>query len=304
MIQDTTVRTPTFTLGTFGIADKAVPALILLLGGSLVLGGCTMDDTAADDDDVAGDDDDVVGDDDDAIGDDDDAVGDDDDVADDDDTVGEEIYAALVRGTLYTDDLDEAQGLADALGAGGEDIATSLGDFAHDVLLGTPILGTAENEFLALDRWDNVEGMGTMYGDPDFQAGFAQLFAEPATLETFVTRPDWATWGDLESGDAHDPHYFVVVRGRLNTADLEQAQAMHDELALAAQELAEAAGDVAHVVHLGLDDPQEFMAIDVWTSATAMEAVYLDPDFQAGFAAIFEDTPYVGVYRSTDWYQW
>ena len=209
-----------------------------------------------------------------------------------------------MRGTLFTDDLDEAQSLADALGAGGEEIATSLGDFAHDVLLGTDILGTAENEFLALDRWDNVEGMGMMYGDPDFQAGFSQLFAEPATLETFVTRDDWASWGTLESGDGHDPYYFVVVRGRLSTSDLDEAQAIHDELALAAQEVAEAAGDVAHVVHLGLDDPQEFMAIDVWTSDAAMEAAYLDPDFQAGFAAIFEDTPYVGVYRSTDWYQW
>ncbi len=277
----------------------------LLLVGGLAVGGCAVEEAPADDDDSLGDDDDSLGDDDDSLGDDDDAAGDDDDaVGDDDDVAGDEVYAALVRGTLFTEDLAEAQTLADTLGAGGQDIAESLGDFAHDVLLGTDMLGTQENEFLALDRWTDLEGMGTMYGDPDFQAGFASLFAESATLETFVTRPDWASWGTLESGDAHDPYYFVIVRGRLFTPDLDEAQAMHDALAEGAQEVAEAAGDVAHVVHLGLDDPQEFLAIDVWTSADMMEMVYLDPDFQAGFAAVFEEPPTVGVYRSTDWYQW
>ena len=213
-------------------------------------------------------------------------------------------FAVLVRGTLFTTDMTEAQNAHDPLAAGGEAAATSAGDIAHDVLLGTPQLGGAENAFLALDRWTNEQGMDAFYANPDFQAGFATLFAEPPTFEQFVHRPTWASWGDLSSGDGYDPYYFAVVRGRLAETDPTAAQAGHDAVAGAGQAAANAAGDVAHVVFTGRQDPQEFMAIDVWRSADNIEVFYGNPDFKAAFGALFETDPSLAIYRSTDWHQW
>lgn len=213
-------------------------------------------------------------------------------------------YAAIVRGTLFTDDLAEAQVVHDMVAMGGEKSAMALGDFGHDAKLGTTLLGTTENAFLALDQWDNLAGAQTTYSDPKFVEAFATMFAEPPSLELFRLRDDWHGWGDPEAGDASEPHFFVIVRGRLAEADIEAAQAMHDPLAMGGEETATALGDVAHVVWLGAEDEREFLALDVWTDDANIEAFYTNPDLMAAFGALFDGPATIGVYRSTDWYQW
>ncbi len=210
---------------------------------------------------------------------------------------------ALVRGPLAAADLAAAKAQHDALASGGEPSAKALGDFGHAAMLGTTLFGTTENEFLALDRW-STENMDQIYGDPGFQQAFGALFAAPPTFEKFRRRFTWHGWGDLTSGDAFPQHWFVVVRGRLAAADEATSQATHDALASGGEQAATAAGDVAHVAFLGRDDAREFLAIDVWQSADNIEAVYGDPAFQQGFASLFEATPTLGVYVSTDWHQW
>jgi len=217
--------------------------------------------------------------------------------------VDEGTYAALVRGELFTDDLMMAQGLHDMIAMGGEEAATALGDFGHDAKLGTTLLGGTENTFLGLDQWDNLAGAEMLYADPKFGEAFAMLFAEPPVLELFERQDDWHGWGDLESGDGGD-HWFVVVRGTL-AADADESQELHDMVAAGGEADAMAAGDVAHVVWLGVhDSDDEFFAVDVWTDDTNIEAFYGNPKFQAAFGALFSAPPTVAVYRSTDWYQW
>ncbi len=60
----------------------------------------------------------------------------------------------------------------------------------------------------------------------------------------------------------------------------------------------------AHVVFTGVEDSQEFLAIDIWHDSSNIEAVYSDPDFQAAFGSLFDAPPAIGVYASTDWHQW
>ena len=99
-------------------------------------------------------------------------------------------------------------------------------------------------------------------------------------------------------------HWFVVVRGTL-AEDAETSQPLHDMIAEAGEADAMAAGDVAHVVWLGVNDTSdEFFAVDVWTDDTNIEAFYGNPEFQKAFGALFAAPPVVAVYRSTDWYQW
>ncbi len=214
-------------------------------------------------------------------------------------------YGVFVFGTLYTDNLEEAQAYHDPLAAGGEDAAKMLGDFGHDALLGTTLLGTEENKFLGVDRWDNAEGMQAFYADPMFMEAFLPLFDENGpTVETYVERPDWYTWGDMTSGDEFGDYWFVIAKGTLADTP-ENMQEAHDMVAAAGEEAVQMAGDVAHVVFLGLEDPQQFLAVDIWNNNQAIEAVYGDPDFQMAFASLFmPDTISIEVYRSTDWHQW
>ncbi len=213
-------------------------------------------------------------------------------------------WGALVLGTLFTDDLEAAQAVHDAVAMGGQADAQQAGDLAHHALLGTTLLNTPANHFLGLDRWDSLEGAQAIYGDPEFQAGFGMLFAEPPSLELFARRDEWYGWGSVEAGDGGD-HWMVVVRGRLTGDDLEASRRTHDAIAMGGEDDAVALGDVAHVVWVGTpDDPQQFLAIDVWTDDAAIEAFYDNPEFQSAFGALFENPPVVGVYASTDWHQW
>ena len=239
-------------------------------------------------------------------GDDTDTTGDDTDT--DTTTTGgteEPNFAVMVRGALFTADIADAKAYHDPLASGGEEAAKMLGDFSHDALLGTTLLGTQENKFLGLDRWDNVEGMQAFYSDPDFGAAFGMLFdGEGPLVESFVEMPQWHTWGDMNSGDAFGDYWFVVARGTL-ADEPEVIMPVHDMVAAGGEETVKAAGDVAHVVFLGLEDPKEFLAIDIWKDSAAIEAVYSDPDFAAAFGMLFAPgTSTVEIYGSSDWHQW
>ena len=95
-----------------------------------------------------------------------------------------------------------------------------------------------------------------------------------------------------------------MVRGRLSPATVAEAQLVHDGIASYGEAGASALGDVAHQVFLGVDDWHEFLAIDIWGDATNIEALYTDPAFAEAFTTLYEGTPTLQVYASTDWYQW
>ena len=213
------------------------------------------------------------------------------------------VYAAVVRGTLAGDDLEASQQAHDAFAMMGEASAMAAGDFAHDVLLGTTLLDSTENEFLAIDRWTDRDAMLALYADPNFAAGFLMLFEEPPTIEYFELAPEWVSWGDMESGDAFDPYYFHFALGDLANEDEAMNQTAHDQVAAGGQEPALAAGNVAHVVFLGLDDRQRFLGVDIWQSDENIEPFYTNPAFVEAFAPLFTSVTQP-VYVSTDWYQW
>ena len=197
----------------------------------------------------------------------------------------------------------DAKAAHDAVAGGGEEAAKAAGDFGHDAMLATEMFGYAPAgiDFLGLDRWDDIQAALGFYQDPVVAEGFGALFAAPPEIAAYA-RSDWHGWGDLDSGDGGD-HWFVVVRGHLADAPDAMVDA-HDQLAAGGEEPAKAAGDVAHVVFLGAEDPTQFLAIDIWTDKTQLEGFYANPDFQAGFSALFDAPPSIVVYHSTDWHQW
>jgi len=211
-------------------------------------------------------------------------------------------YIALIRGTMSTQDLDEAKALHDAIAGEAMGPAMAAGDFGHDPLLGTTLLGTTENEFLALDRWTNLDGANAVYSDPAFLRAFGSFFARPPALDLFERQTTWAEYGEFDIADDDPEHVFVIVRGRIGAG--RDAHALHDRIVGGSSRAAMMAGDLAHLVYLGVDDPQEFFAIDIWGDSAGLEAFYGDPAFQAAVGMLFEAPPSVTVYRSTDWLGW
>lgn len=213
-------------------------------------------------------------------------------------------YAVMVRGALFTSDMAMARTRHDAIAGGGREAAQTAGDFGHDVLLGTTILGTTENQFLAIDRWTDLTALRGFYSDPMIAGAFATLFAAPPSIETFERNREFTSWNDLDAVDQTAPHYFVVARGHLAAATTVESRDAHNALVGGTADMARAAGDIGHVVYLGTEDPREFLAIDVWPTSDAIGAFYGNPDFARGVGSLFDAPPSIGVYQGTSWTQW
>ncbi len=212
-------------------------------------------------------------------------------------------YAAVVRGKLVSTDIAKDKMTHDGIAKGAEAPSKAAGDHAHDVLLGTTMLDSVENEFLAVDRWNDAAAMKAFYADPKIQAAFGSLFSAPPTVQFFELQPTWANWGDMSSGKSFNPYYYHFAIGQLANADSEKNHAAHDQVASGGKAPALGAGNVAHVVFLGVDDPRQFLAIDIWGKSDNLVAFYTNPQFVAAFAPLFSKVSQP-VYHSTDWYQW
>jgi quinol monooxygenase YgiN len=213
------------------------------------------------------------------------------------------VYAAVIRGTLASSDRDMARAMHDAIAMGGEASARAAGDFAHDVLRGVAILDGVDGEFLAIDRWTDAAAMQAFYADPAVAAAFGSLFASPPTIEYFEAAPTWVQWGTMESGDAFDPYYWHFALGTLASTDEEESHMAHDAVAAGGRDPSMAAGNVAHVVFLGLTDRRRFLAVDIWNDDANIMAFYSNPMFRMFFLPLFESVS-EPVYESTEWYQW
>lgn len=209
-------------------------------------------------------------------------------------------YAAVVRGTLSTADLAQAKAMHDRAAQGGQATASARGDLAHDALLGTTMLDSTPNEFLAIDRWSDGDAMEAFYKDP---TALGSLFAAPPSIEYFVAEPDWTQWGDMTSGDTYQPYYFHFALGELAQHDLAANRTAHNQVASGGKDPSIGAGNVAHVVFLGKHDPQRFLGVDIWRSADNIQAFYTNPNFVSAFAPLFSSVSQP-VFQSTDWYQW
>jgi hypothetical protein len=217
---------------------------------------------------------------------------------------GPPAYTAYVHGPLAKQDLASARVDHDRLAGGSQESARAAGDRGHHVLLGTGEPAGGQDEFLALDEWQSLDGPRTVYGDPKFQAAFGALFAKPVAPELYKRRPDWHTWGDLNGPSTGGPYWVVIVKGHLAKATEAENKAAHDAIANGFEKIARQSGDIAHVPHIAIDDPRVFFNVDVSTSHEGALAMLQNPDFQKAFGALFDAPPEVHIYRATNWTQW
>jgi quinol monooxygenase YgiN len=96
---------------------------------------------------------------------------------------------------------------------------------------------------------------------------------------------------------------LVTIRGRLKD-DPGAIQKIHDAVTTATKDMALQAGDISHRVYLNPQDGREFLGIDEWASAEAVQAFSANPQIQEFFSQMFEGAPDVTVWQGGGWNEW
>jgi quinol monooxygenase YgiN len=96
---------------------------------------------------------------------------------------------------------------------------------------------------------------------------------------------------------------LVTIRGLLRD-DPEAIRKIHDEVTTATKEMALQAGDISHRVYLNPQDGRDFLGIDEWQSAEAVQAFSANPQIQEFFARMFDGQPEVTVWEASGWNEW
>ena len=96
---------------------------------------------------------------------------------------------------------------------------------------------------------------------------------------------------------------LVTIRARLRD-DAEAIRQIHDGVTTATKEMALQAGDLSHRVYLNPQDGRDFLGIDEWKSAEAVQAFSANPQIQEFFSQMFEGAPEVTIWEGSSWNEW
>jgi quinol monooxygenase YgiN len=96
---------------------------------------------------------------------------------------------------------------------------------------------------------------------------------------------------------------LVTIRGRLRD-EPSAIQKIHDAVTAATKQMALQAGDISHRVYLNPQDSRDFLGIDEWESAQAVQEFAADPQIQEFFSSMFEDAPDVSIWQGAGWNEW
>src|SRR5262249_54584702 len=96
---------------------------------------------------------------------------------------------------------------------------------------------------------------------------------------------------------------LVTIKARLRD-DPAAIQKIHDSVTGATKEMAQQAGDISHRVYLNPMDNRDFLGIDEWQSAEAVQAFSANPQIQEFFGQMFEGAPEVIIWEGSGWNEW
>ncbi|HKA69748.1 MAG TPA: antibiotic biosynthesis monooxygenase [Actinomycetes bacterium] len=96
---------------------------------------------------------------------------------------------------------------------------------------------------------------------------------------------------------------LVTIRARLRD-DAGTIRQIHDGVTAATKEMALQAGDISHRVYLSPQDGRDFLGIDEWKSAEAVQAFSANPQIQEFFSQMFEGAPEVTIWEGSGWNEW
>ena len=96
-------------------------------------------------------------------------------------------YITTVRGRLLHEDPTAAMDQHNAIVAKLEPAGKPLGATGHSTFANT----ADPREFLAIDRWDSIEGLQKLMSDPAVQAELGSMFDGPPQVTVWASRDGW-----------------------------------------------------------------------------------------------------------------
>lgn len=218
-------------------------------------------------------------------------------------------FLFTVRGPMAAADLEGGR-LAHNMAAGTDQAvaaARSFSDLSHAVWVPTEDAESGAGELLIIDYWNNPDGIGRFFADPQVQQGGAAVYQsrESAVWQPTAGLPRF----NLPAPAGKDERYLGFVRGTV--AGRAAAEKALTEIMRKAVNTSRAKGLMAREWYFRASGPgepasTEIIGLDTWFDADGMNAVYADPAEMAGFDSLFTAEPDAMTWKKPagHWVEW
>lgn len=218
-------------------------------------------------------------------------------------------YLLSIRGVLAPATLEEAREIHNSTAGAPQSVAAaqSLGDLSHMVHVPAGGPGADPGEFLILDVWNSIEGLGQFFANPHVQEQAGQIFASRDPV-VWMPAEGFSTY-HLAAPYGKNDRFVAIVRGTVRSH--EEARAVHNAIVGSETNKSRRAGSLSHDVYFrmaapGSPEALEFFAVDVWMDAALMAQRFQDPGFLAKLQDLFVSPPSTSawVHPAGEWVEW
>jgi hypothetical protein len=218
-------------------------------------------------------------------------------------------FLFTVRGTLAAKDLEGGR-VAHNMAAGSDQgvaAARSFSDLSHAVYVPVTPASAGAGELLIIDYWNNPEGIGRFFSDPQVQKGGSMLFSSRDAVVWHST-PGLPRF-NLPAPAGRNERYVGLARGPIGSR--EGAEKILTEASRKGVNQSRAKGLMSREWYFRLSRPGEktsleAIGVDVWFDAAGMQEVYADPAEMEPLAGLFTAAPALSVWQKPkgDWVEW
>ncbi len=186
-------------------------------------------------------------------------------------------------------------------------IARSLGDLSHKVFIPIDHTGPESGNFLILDQWNSMDGLGQFFANPQVAHQAGEIFTERDPI-VWQAAPGLISY-HCPAPTGRNDRIVGVVHGKVRSQ--EEAKRMHNAIVLPQHAKARAAGCMSHEPYFrmaapGTPESLEFFAVDVWYDGAGMQKYYETPGFMESLMQMFDGQPMATVWGPPpgEWVEW
>jgi hypothetical protein len=223
-------------------------------------------------------------------------------------SINEDLFLLAIRGTLNASVLDDGRKIHNETAGNPQGVAAAraLGDLSHNVYVPLQDDPARASELLILDTWNDLDGLGKFFSDPQVQGGGSMMFK---TRDPVVWRASGTYGFVLPAPRARTERFVGVIRGTVTSR--EAAGAAFDTAARKTINAARMLGQVSHQMFYRVTPPgepasNELIGLDVWHDAEGMAKFYADTTAAQGLYRVFTAPPVTSIWKQPagQWVEW
>lgn len=218
-------------------------------------------------------------------------------------------FLFTVRGPLAAKDIEGGR-IAHNMAAGSDQAiaaARSFSDLSHAVYVPVEPPKSGAGELLIIDYWNNPDGIGKFFSDPQVQQGGTMVYREREAVVWQAT-PGLPRFS-LPAPMGKNERYVGLARGMVNSR--EGAEKILTEALRQGANTSRAKGLMSREWFFRLTRPGEkpsleAIGVDVWFDADGMQEVYASPDEMKHLGGLFAGEPTLSVWQKPKgaWVEW